>query len=128
VTATVLQTQIEQQHQLSGHWVLDTGTDIHVCNSRIGFKTTRPASEKDVLYSGKTCHQIDAFGSIDVLVKTLSGLAYVTLVEVALVKGYITNLISISRLAKKDIHFDTSKNHLHQNSKTFCLVTPLSGH
>ncbi|ERF70711.1 hypothetical protein EPUS_09493 [Endocarpon pusillum Z07020] len=57
-------------YKLKNCWTLDSGTDTHVCNNRTRFKFERMATEEDVLMAGKTTYAIEAFGRVEITVKT----------------------------------------------------------
>jgi hypothetical protein len=77
-----------------------------MCNDpkRSQFTETRKAEHNEVIFAGKTCYKIEAFGTTILNVDTPSGLRQMTLLNVALVPDFITNLVSLSILNKKDVH------------------------
>jgi hypothetical protein len=88
-------------------WILDSGADSHVCNDRARFTFERQANEDDVLIAGKTTYPIEAFGSVIIKIRTLSGPKLITLLNVALAPGFFTNTVSLDRFTAKGIHRDT---------------------
>jgi Reverse transcriptase (RNA-dependent DNA polymerase)/GAG-pre-integrase domain len=115
-------------HHLKDCWILDSGSDIHVCNSRNRFNYVRPAGCEDTISSGKTTYQIDAFGTVDIIVETPTGPQIVQLAEVALVEGFLTNLVSISRFEAKGVHVNSQYLHLHQDGTPWCYYIRNGGH
>ena len=51
-----------------------------------------------------------------------------TLVNVAYIPNFTTNLVSQSKLRAKGLYFDDWKMHLHQEGKTIGLVELFHGH
>ncbi len=78
---------------LKDSWTLSSVTDTHICNDHSRFKFERKASPGDFIHTGIAEHQIEAFGSVAVPVNTSSGKITMTLLNVALVPGYLTNLV-----------------------------------
>jgi hypothetical protein len=109
-------------------WTLDSAANTHVCNDRSRFKFKRIAGEEDTLYAGKDSYEIEAFGTVDLTVQTPNGIAKIILLNVALVPGFLTNLVSLRRFIDKGIHWDTEKGHLHRKGKVFCYVEPYEDH
>ena len=95
-------------YKLQDHWILDSGSDVHVCNGRTpGYTPTREATAQDKLYAGKTTYDIESFGIIKIDVSTPEGTRQIELLDTAYVPGFMTNLVSLSRLVRKDVHQDT---------------------
>ena len=120
---------VSTDYKLQNSWILDSGSDVHVCNELVtGFTPTRAATDQDKLYTGKTVYDIEKFGSIDICVRTPQGMQKMTLLDTAYVPGFLTNLVSLSRLVKKGVHWNTEKAHLHKDGKTLCYIRPFDGH
>jgi Reverse transcriptase (RNA-dependent DNA polymerase) len=115
-------------YKLQNCWTLDSAADIHVCNNSSRFKFERAAGEKELLFAGKEAYEIQAYGTVDLAVKTPQGTAKITLLNVAFVPGFLTNLVALRRFTEKGVHWDTQKRHLHQNGKTFCYVDSVDDH
>lgn len=116
-------------YELLNSWILDSGSNVHVCNElATGFMPTRQATNQDKLYAGKAVYDIESFGSIDVSVQTPQGIQRMTLLDTAYVPGFLTNLVSLSRLVQKGVHWDTEKSHLHKAGIPLCYVRPFNGH
>ena len=82
-------------------------TDIHVCNntSRSGLVKTRNTGPDDLLYAGKTAYPIEAYGEATVQIRTPAGSEQITLMNVALAPGFMTNLVCLRRLNDKGVHW-----------------------
>jgi hypothetical protein len=115
-------------YKLQNHWILDSGSDIHVCSSATGFTPTRTATAHDQLHAGKTAYDIESFGTLNIDVYTPQGPRKMTLLDVVYVPGFMTNLVSLSRLVQKGVHWDTAKACLHRDGNTLCYVYAYDGH
>jgi hypothetical protein len=121
----------QEEYQLYNCWTLDGASDVHVCNdSTRSFTATRRAGPEDVLYAGKECYQIEAFGTVKVWINTPQGRQYIELLNVALAPGFMTNLVSLDILASKDVHWESKKpNHLQTlNGDVFCWLQKIDNH
>jgi hypothetical protein len=80
--------------------------DIHICNDlgRNKYTETRTTTSDNILYSSKTAYQIESFGIIRIVVNTLEGKRKLKLGNVALIPGFITNLVSLFLLTSKSIY------------------------
>ena len=74
-----------------------------------GFKKTRNASINDILYAGKTTYHIKAFGTAVITVNMPQGKKTIELLNIALVPGFMTNLVSLDRLNAKGVHWNSAK-------------------
>jgi len=118
-------------YKLQDCWTLDGAADIHVCNDPTNpdFEITRKASEDDMLFGGRNTYRIEAYGTAYITVDTPDGPGRVALLETALVPGYLTNCVALSRFAEKNVHWDSGRGVLYHldTGKTFCYVKPLDG-
>ena len=120
-------------HDILNCWILDSGSNIHVCNDPDRFKTTHTTTPDDYLVSGSTTYQIEAYGTVDITVDTPTGRREsITLQHVALIPGFFTNLISFSRAKDANIYWDTAKDTLYTvvsgKQNHFCTLRPHNGH
>jgi hypothetical protein len=116
---------------LSIQTYIDGASDIHVCNdSTRNFTITREIGPEDLLYAGKECYQIEAFGTAKVWINTSQGKQYIELLNVALAPGFMTNLVSLDILMSKDVHWESRKpNHLQTlNGDVFCWLKKTNNH
>ncbi|KAI0991826.1 hypothetical protein K3495_g16361, partial [Podosphaera aphanis] len=97
------------QFHLYNHWVLDSGSDVHICNNEIlhEFKRSQDSIEDQTIVSGTTKYPIQAWGSCKVAVTTPKGNAYITLNKVALIPGFMTSLISLRLMNVKNVHWNS---------------------
>ena len=68
------------------------------------FRPTRMAGLDDKLFARKTSYPIEVFGNITIHAQTLEGLGEIELTDVALVPGFMTNLVSLHLLNVKGVH------------------------
>ena len=57
-------------YKLKDKWILDSGSDIHICNSLNGFSRTEKASQSDQIISGKATYQIESFRTMNINVNS----------------------------------------------------------
>lgn len=124
-------TSTHKDYKLYNSWTLDSGTDVHVCNDKLRscFTKTREADEDEQLFAGKRAYAIECFGSVNVGVNTPDGTDYITLVNVALAPGFITNLVSLDLLNVKDVHWNSADpTVLRKHGEIFCNLERVGGH
>jgi hypothetical protein len=99
-TYALYHTNTTDVYKLYDEWTLDGGSDVHICNNtdRNGFRKTRDALPDDQLFAGKTSYPIACFGTVTIIVNTPDGPGELTLENVALAPGFITNLVSLDLL------------------------------
>src|SRR5882757_3628423 len=118
----------QSEYKLKNHWIIDSGSDIHVCNSQDGYARTGAAGETDQLIAGKTRYQIASFGTVNVAVNTPQGIRQIQLTNVAYIPGFMTNLVSLSRLVQQGVHWNTETGQLTRQGQAFCYITAFDGH
>ena len=124
-------TASHKDYKLYDSWTLDSGTDVHVCNNELRscFTKTREADENEQLFAGKRAYAIECFGTVNVGVNTPDGPDYITLVNVALAPGFMTNLVSLDLLNAKDVHWNSADpTVLRKHSEVFCNLERVGGH
>jgi hypothetical protein len=118
--------QAPVEYKLYNSWTLDNTSDIHICNNlgRSEYTETRTATSDDILYSSKTAYQIESFGTIRIVVDTPEKKRKLKLGNVALVLGFMTNLVSLSLLTSKNIYWNSRKpEHLESHDfSDFCYL------
>ena len=105
--ATVANTN-EANHSLYRCWILDTGSDTHVINHYEGLTNVREAPESSVLNGGRDTYRIEAYGDAKVNLTTPDGPSTITLLNVAYVPGYLTNIVAMGRLSRGGVHWSSS--------------------
>jgi hypothetical protein len=103
--------QAPAEYKLYNSWTLDNASDIYICNDlgRNEYTETRTAISDDILYSSKTAYQIESFGTVRIVVDTPERKRKLKLGNVALVPGFMTNLVSLSLLISKGIYWNSRK-------------------
>jgi hypothetical protein len=116
---------------LMNRWVLDPGSNAHVCNTRrFGWTFVRKAKPGEVIYAGGQVVQIAEWGTVVLNVRTPSGKAPIKLTHVALVEGFFANVLGLSRCRSLGIHFDSGRDLLYQNhpSNVVAMLEYSNGH
>ncbi len=114
--------------ELQNCWTLNCETDIHVCNDSHRFQQNRTAHPMNRLRAEKNIYSIENYDTMNIVTKESRDPVNIKLTNVALAPEFLTNLVCLSRLTSKGIHWDTEKSHLHTKNKTFCYTQPVGGH
>ena len=119
-----------QNASLRSYFILDSGADGHVINSSMlhMFTMNKHASSNDCLQAGNQHLPIDCYGTVTLPVDSHDGPFSITLLNVAYVPDFMTNIVSLHKFVEQGVHFDTEKMHLHINGETYCKVYPKAGH
>ena len=80
------------------------------------------ASEENIIIVKKTIHQIEAFETVDIVIKNPREMISIRLLNVALITKYFINLICLDKFEKKGIFHDFEHGRLHRKNETFCYV------
>ena len=109
---------------IQNSWLLDNGTNIHVCNSTMlsRFTKTRSSGPKDILRAGNQVLPIECYGTIDIFINTPIGCQTITLLNVAYVSDFMTNLVSMNILTSKGVYFNSKEMHLYRDTGTMAYV------
>ena len=113
-TVNCYSTSNSSDYNLRDSFILDSGTTVHVCNSRDRFQTVSPASEGDLLYAGNMVIPIEGFGSVDIIVQTPAGPKLIELQNTALVPTFPY----ISCFTETDRHQEGVLGHGERSSNT----------
>lgn len=92
------------------------------------FIKTRSSGPNDILRAGNQIIPIECFGTIDIFIDTSTGCQTMTLLNVAYVSDFMTNLVSQDILYTKGVYFDNGKMHLYREGKTMAYVERHNGH
>ena len=101
---TTVANTMKTESSLYRCWMLDSGSDTHVINHYGGLTNVRIAPETAILNSGKDTYQIEAYGDAEVLIDTPQGKTRITLLNVAYIPGYLTNIVAMIRLSRGGVH------------------------
>ena len=109
---------------IQNSWLLDNRTNIHVCNSTMlsRFIKTRSSGPEDTLRAGNQILPIECYGTIDIFINTPIGCQMITLLNVAYVSDFMTNLVSINILTSKGVYFNSKEMHLYRDTGTMAYV------
>ena len=101
-------TATDSAHTLKDSWILDGGSDIHICNdaTKWGFQTVKQA-RNNVIRAGNSTIPIEAYGNVKVKVDTPSGKRHITLYNVGLAQGFLTNIVSMQLLNQCGFHWNS---------------------
>jgi hypothetical protein len=127
--ATALSTStstIGSTYKLYNCWTVDGGADVHICNdaSKHDFTKTRDPTEPEVIYAGKAAYPVEAYGNVKLYFDTPEGRGLVTLTNVALTPGYVTNIIATDIIAEKGVYWSTEhpEKLTRKGGSTFCYL------
>ena len=120
-------------YDIINSWILDSGSNIHICNNSNRFRPTQSTTSEDYLVSGSTTYQIEAYGDVDITLTSPTGdKKKKTLYHVALVPSFFTNLVSYSKAMKAGIYWDGKRDKLFTEADgrqtDFCSLIPHNGH
>jgi hypothetical protein len=106
----------EDIDKLSNRWILDPGSNTHVINTENWSGWTREynAVATDFVGAGTGRVQITAWGSMELMANTPTGVRSLKLTHVAYVEGFITSLIGLARCRNLGIHFDSGRDLLYK--------------
>ena len=103
-----------EDYDIVNCWILDSGSNIHVCNDSSRFKPTHSTTPGDYLISGSTTYLIEAYGTVDVTVTSPTGKKETIILDkVALIPGFFTNLVSLARAKAAGIFWHGEKDTLY---------------
>jgi hypothetical protein len=94
----------KDSYELKNTWILDSGANAHVYNNHTRFKFERIMKKDEKLVANKTIYQIEAFGSIDIIIQCPTGPKTLTLLNVALAPSFFTNTTSLHHFMRKGVH------------------------
>ena len=98
----------ENEFDIANSWVLDSGSNINVCNDPSRFEITHTTTIQNYLMSGLTSYPITAYGTVKNTITSPKGTKErVKLNGVALIPGSLTNLVSFSKAKAARIYWDT---------------------
>ena len=89
---------------LRDSYLLDSVANGHICNKCLRFYDLTPATEDDFLYADNAVISIEAFGTIDITVKTSLGPADITLYDTALVSSFHMSVIFARKFKAKNVY------------------------
>ena len=99
-----------EPYYFTNSWLLDGGTERHVCNSplRNYYTKTREANIGSYVQCGLTRYRIESYGDCTLTVNLPGGgTTRITITDVALCPYFRTNLLSTHKLENKGLHLIT---------------------
>ena len=117
---------------LLNRWILDPGSDVHVCNSKaFGWKAYEDLEEEEsYVFAGGQKLRVEQWGSVIVTARGLHGQQKWQLSHVAYIPSFLTNIVALSRCLDLGIHFDSGRHCLYQErtSNVICKLEFNGGH
>ena len=92
------------------------------------FTKTHDADPEDNLVAGNQHIPIECYGTIKITIRTPTGPQIMTLLNVAFISDFMTNVVSQDIFYAKGLYFDNWKMHLHRDGKTVGYVDRYNGH
>jgi hypothetical protein len=98
-TLTTMAVDDATQTNLLNRWIVDPGSNTHVVNSEAwkGWKKTSNNPERRSINAGNSCILITAWGTMDLVARTLHGQLTLELTHVAYVEGFLTSVLGLAR-------------------------------
>ncbi|MCJ1264028.1 hypothetical protein MMC22_003899 [Lobaria immixta] len=102
VFSTSLKAQTTMSLSIRNFLVLDSGADIHVCNSSMAHRYTRQrvAHPDDRVESGAVMLPVESYGCLQVSLDTPIGPELITLSNVAYIPTFHTNVVALVKAAR----------------------------
>ncbi|KKF97213.1 hypothetical protein CFO_g467 [Ceratocystis platani] len=132
VTSTAAGAFSVQHHdhfdRLRDSWIYDTGSDVHVTNTRMGFIETRKV-QNEWLAAGSQKVEIEAYGEVVIPISGPKKTEFIKLTNVAYVPDFLTNLVSNKLLKARGVYLNTRDNALFSDDEpVFARLRELDGH
>jgi hypothetical protein len=131
-TLTTMAVDDTTQTNLLDRWIVDPGSNTHVVNTEAwkGWKRTSNNSERRSINAGNSCILITAWGTIELVARTLHGHLTLELTHVAYVKGFLTSVLGLARCRTELIHFDSGRDvlYMHQPTNVIAQLEYNRGH
>ncbi|RKF74105.1 hypothetical protein GcM3_091026, partial [Golovinomyces cichoracearum] len=113
-------------YHLLRHWVLDGGSDIHICNKSMYhlFTPDNVSTNDDKVVAGVTEYKVESWGTCRVNIKTPIGNHYIMLKRTAFIPEFMTSLVALSKLTKSEVHWSSRYPNQLENSdgSIFCFL------
>jgi hypothetical protein len=106
-------------YPLHNSFILDSGSDWHICNSIDRFikGTYKPLNFSQSMWAGDGDATIEGYGEVIIRIQTPSGTGVFRLLNVAYVPTFHVNVISVRRLAAKQLSPDFIQKIITFNGK-----------
>jgi hypothetical protein len=112
---------IRRVYPLKKSWILDGGSDTHVCNDEERIFNLRPCRE--YLYTGDSQARILGYGDCHVFLnKDTKQCRKITLHNVALIPSFHTNIVAQRNLRAKNVFLDDKNCQLTFDGKVYATI------
>jgi hypothetical protein len=121
----------QQPPSLLTQWVLDPGSNLHVCSHRNStWRKLADANVHDEILAGGQRIPIKEWGEVEITINTPCGTALIKLSWVAYIPSFFTSLVTLSRCCTMGIEFDSGRDCLYQNApkNVVCKLRSKGGH
>ena len=117
-------------YTLQSLWILDHKSGIHVANSSMKqrFIKEKDCIDGSTVIAGGGFWAVEAYGQITIKVATSNGKGIMTLLNVAYISSFMTNIVAGSILEDKGVHFDIEHRHLHRGGIIFAFASRVGAH
>ena len=104
--------------------------DIHVVNKTMKqrFQKKRNCTDEFMMMSKMKSFSILAYDRMRINVSTFKEKSTMKLLNVCYVFDFMINIVASNILADKELHFDTTHDHLHRNDTSIVLVSKVDAH
>ncbi|KAL6406051.1 reverse transcriptase family protein [Ilyonectria robusta] len=101
-------------YPLKDSFILDSGSDTHICNNLSRFLGYQPSREPEVLYAGGFQMEILGYGKVHLQVQ--DGLFQLN--EVAYIPAFHTNIVSLDLLIRKGYNWNPATGTVFKGTET----------
>lgn len=125
----MMATGVNSGYELANSFIFDSGSDTHVCNDHSRFSDYHQAPFGDEVRIGDTFAEIKGYGTVTVKPKGYGGEPCTfTLMEVAHIPGFHTNILSAERAEIAGIWWNPRLRRLENiDGKPLCEVQKMFG-
>lgn len=115
---------VDSKCHLKDSWVLDGCSNTHIHNDaqKCNFKITKKAHKEDIFRVRNSSLQIECFGQVKMIVDTPEGKRFITLANVGLAYGFLTNIVSMQLLNEMGYHW-TSRSPTKLECEDYSLAS-----
>ena len=111
-------------------WIMNYDFDIHVVNNTMKqrFQKKRNCTDEFIMMSNMKSFFIFAYNRMRVNVNTFTKKKSIKFLNVNYVFDFMINIVANNILAEKELHFDTTHDHLHKNDTSIVFVFKVNTH
>ena len=111
-------------------WIMNHDFDIHVVNNTMKqrFQKKRDCTDEFMMMSDMKSLFILAYDRMRINVNTFTEKKSMKFLNVSYVFDFMINIVANNILANKELHFDTTHDHLHRNDTSIVLVSRINAH